>query len=123
MKVKRWTTLVIDYARRVAKNWDYYCLVADAYSAGYRQAKEDCQFFNDATDFSSVGNNEVDFEESKDGLHQLSTRTFEKWQKDIDNMPFKDLFKAVMYRYQCEDLRVVEENGSVSFQGTAKRKT
>lgn len=30
------------YSEKFKKNWDYYCLVQDAYINGYRQAKSAC---------------------------------------------------------------------------------
>ena len=39
VKMKRYEKQCIDYSERFKRNWEWYCLVKDAWLAGYAQAK------------------------------------------------------------------------------------
>ncbi len=39
VQMKRYEKQCIDYAERFKRNWEWYCLVKDAWLAGYAQAK------------------------------------------------------------------------------------
>lgn len=115
VKSKRYEYLAGLFAKRFAKGWDYFCIATSGYLSGYKQAREDACL-------PKLGSEEVEYE-INDGMHQLSVTTFEKWKKEIYDLPFNEALKSSLLHYKIDNLSVhVDENGLISFQGTAKKK-
>lgn len=94
-KMTKKEKLCIDYAERFKKNWEYYILVADAFSAGQKSMKEEIlsslrleqKVYNDAGSGMSAGYlensihvaNQTGLEivevEHKDGEHQIGHKS------------------------------------------------
>jgi hypothetical protein len=133
VKMKRYEKLAGEHAKMFAKAWDYFCVATGAYLAGYRRAKDDAKHIvinqagvshwteEDTLELiESTANEEIEVE-FKDGEHQLSCASFQKWKIEIDNLSFKDVLKTIR-NYDFEEIRVDEKDGLISFQGTARKK-
>lgn len=133
------------YCKRFTTAWDYYIASSDAYINGYRQARWDAvelaksyeKFDEEGVEYDlphcyngttrhiskklkTLGEQDITFE-TDSGEHQLTIRTFRKWQEQKQKEPFNESLKTQMNWYDFTDLRIEEKDGIISFQGTCKR--
>lgn len=110
--IKRYLRAGGDHCKRFTKAWDYYCIGMGGFLAGYAYRKE----------HGESGEDTISEEFPKDGEHQLSVRTFTKWQQESASLPLKDLLNTYVPMIKFNNLNVTEdEHGNISFQGTGKR--
>lgn len=64
VQMKRYEKQCIDYSEKYKRNWEYYCLVKDAWLAGYAQAKKNF------TEFETESQTLV----SENGSHQIGEK-------------------------------------------------
>ena len=107
MKIKKYISNCLEHSKKYASSWDYYCLAADSYLAGFR----------DVTDNTE----EVEYEEPKDGKHQLSETTFRLQKQENYKLPLESLLKTYIPMIDFTEIRVEEKDGVISFQGMGKR--
>lgn len=112
--MKRYNKQSIEYAKRYTKDWDYFIIATDAYGQGFCDAKQEANLPN-------LGNDEIEYT-STDGKHQLTATSFLKWKKDNYNLSLKQLFINYLPMIDLKDLRVIEKDGKITFQGEAIRK-
>ena len=74
VKMKLIESRAVEYAKKFAKSWEFFLISSDSYMDGYRQALKD-------NTIQEVGSNEVVME-FKEGEHQLTPATFEKWKNE-----------------------------------------
>lgn len=99
-------------------SWDYYCIAKDLWIAGFKKAREEAvlQFTNNTWDFelsylTMLGENPID-------VDLFSNQIGTKKENPVED--FKTLIRS---EYNTDDLRVtVDEDGKISFQGTARTK-
>jgi hypothetical protein len=113
--MKHYEKLAVEYSKRYAKAWDYFCLSCDAFTAGYNHGFED-HYATVAPDA------EVEFTMPTDGTHQLTIKTFLKNKRESEQLPFKELVKTYLPMIDLDSISVHEKDGVISFQGIAKRK-
>lgn len=113
--MKHYEKLAIEYSKRFAKSWDYFCLTCDAFTAGYNRGYDDHYELVPA-------NAEVEYTMPTDGTHQLTIKTFLKNKRESEQLPFKELVKTYLPMVDLESINVHEKDGVISFQGVAKRK-
>ena len=113
--MKHYEKLAVEYSKRFARGWDYFCLSCDAFSAGYNRGYED--------HYECVpANLEVEDTMPTDGTHQLTVKAFLKNKRENEQLPFKELVKTYLPMVDLESISVHEKDGVISFQGVAKRK-
>jgi hypothetical protein len=113
--MKHYERLAVEYSKRFAKGWDYFCLSCDAFSAGYKRGTQD--------HYDRISpDDEVEFNMSTDGTHQLTIKSFLKNKRESEQLPFKELVKTYLPMVDLESISVHEKDGVISFQGVAKRK-
>ena len=137
MKVvmKRLEKLASDFGKKYSKSWDSYGAVADAYLVGYKQAREEANTILEISinlgfihgdvgtvrnSLDRLGEEQVE-QEFTNGDHALSHSTFSKWKEDNYKLPFKEAMKSYLPMFNFDEIRVVEKDGVINFQGTATR--
>lgn len=116
MKIEKYVNQCITHCQKFTNSWDYFCIASEAFLAGYRAAKEEANL-------SNLGKDIIEVSDQKDGMHQLSERTFRKHQESISKMPFKNLLTERLYMIDFSDIRVIEDRDcQISFQGIGTRK-
>lgn len=101
VKMKAFESLCLEYASMWNKKqlWDSFCLVKDAWINGYYIGKSN----------NLHGEEEVEIEIGSNQIGQsLPPFTPEQFKKQMQKV------------YHCQDLRVDEKDGLISFQGTFK---
>lgn len=58
VQMKLYEKQCIDYAEKYKRNWEYYCLVKDAWLAGYKQAKVNFSEFESEQQTLDISNGE-----------------------------------------------------------------
>jgi hypothetical protein len=110
--VKQYEKEAVEYARTFTKDWDYFIVASDAYLSGFRSAKEKYS--------PLVEHEQVEYSQP-DGQHQLNGQTFFKIKQMNYSAPLKELLIKYLPMVDFKDVRVVEDNGTISFQGTGVR--
>lgn len=111
MKTKRYIEDLNKHAKRFTSAWDYFICATGGYFAGYNYRKE----------HGELADEEIEVPDLKDGDHQLTAKTFLKHQKEIFTYPLKKLLKIYIPMIDFHDLRVIEKDGIITFQGEGKR--
>ncbi len=100
----------LEHTKRFCRTWDYSCIGIIAFLDGWQQGRE-----------SFTDGNEIIEVDAVEGDHQLSIGNFQRLEKEIINLPFKEALTSLLIHYKFDDLRVNEKDGIVSFQGTARK--
>lgn len=101
--------------------WDYYLAKSGGFIDGYNKAKEDAILaIKNGENLNVLGDEEVELVQ-EDGMHQLTARCFYEWEKNNKAMSFPEALKTYLDFFTITDIRVHEDKGTISFQGTAKR--
>ena len=122
--MKRWESLAVDHCKRYSRAWDYAAAAMDAFNVAYKHAREDVnreQLKNVLFNPLEAGEELVEVE-FKDGEHSLAAASFTRWKQENSSLSLQEAMTTYLKMFNINDIRVVESNGVISFQGTCTRK-
>lgn len=122
--MKKWESAAVEHCRRYSRAWDYAAAAMDAFNDGWKQARNEVnkeQNKNILFNPLEAGEELVEVE-FKDGEHSLAAASFTRWKQENSSLSLQEAMTTYLKMFNINDIRVVESNGVISFQGTCTRK-